>query len=133
MKATRYFVLLVFLVVIMMLAACQPAATTGPIVSTGSLSIYLPAEANANTFHDEGYTDSLNILSIEGVTSDTWTVEDDIHALTRLLLTCSDAQVAAHINFHLPCTHDEIGITGYFPANQEALGASKIIQVKVMR
>ncbi len=80
----------------------------------------------------EENADSLNILSIEGVTPSFETVESAEYPLARPLFIYSDAtimqekpQVAAFINFFLTYVNEEIEQVGYFPASVAALDAAR--------
>jgi phosphate transport system substrate-binding protein len=70
----------------------------------------------------------LNVLSVEGVTPDEKTAEDNTYPISRPLFIYSTAQimqekpqVAAFILFYLTNVNDEIVDVGYFPASQAAL------------
>ncbi len=72
--------------------------------------------------------DKLNVLSVDGVTPDEKTAEDNSYPLSRPLFIYSDAkimqekpQVAAFIHFFLAEVNNEIDSVGYFPASQDAL------------
>ena len=76
----------------------------------------------------EENTDTLNILSIDGVAPSAATVDDNSYPLARPLFIYSDArimqekpQVAAFINFYLTFVNEEIVAAGYFPASPIAL------------
>jgi phosphate transport system substrate-binding protein len=76
--------------------------------------------------------DTLNILTIDGVTPSLETVDSFEYPLARPLFIYSDAaimqskpQVASYVNFFLTYVNEEIGAVGYFPASDEALDASK--------
>ena len=70
----------------------------------------------------------LNVLSVEGVTPDEKTAEDNTYPVSRPLFIYSTAQimmekpqVAAFIYFYLTRVNDEILDVGYFPASQAVL------------
>jgi phosphate transport system substrate-binding protein len=70
----------------------------------------------------------LKILSVEGVTPNEQTAEDNTYPISRPLFIYSTAQimqekpqVAAFILFYLNNVYDEIVDVGYFPASQVAL------------
>ena len=72
--------------------------------------------------------DKLKVLSVDGVTPDEKTAEDNTYPISRPLFLYSDAkimqektQVAAFIHFFLTEVNNEIDSVGYFPASQEAL------------
>jgi phosphate binding protein len=76
--------------------------------------------------------DTLNILTLDGVTPSLETVDSFEYPLARPLFIYSDAgimqskpQVASYVNFFLTYVNEEIGAVGYFPASDEALDASK--------
>ncbi|MDF1512779.1 MAG: phosphate ABC transporter substrate-binding protein PstS family protein [Anaerolineae bacterium] len=75
--------------------------------------------------------DTLNILSIEGVTPTAEAVDMGEYPLARPLFIYSTAgimqekpQVAAFINFYLTYVNEEIVDVGYFPANPDVLNAA---------
>ena len=70
----------------------------------------------------------LKVLSVDGVTPDEKTAEDNTYPISRPLFIYSTArimqekpQVAAFILFYLNNVNDEIVDVGYFPASQAAL------------
>jgi phosphate transport system substrate-binding protein len=72
--------------------------------------------------------DKLKVLSVDGVTPDEKTAEDNTYPISRPLFLYSDAkilqekpQVAAFIHFFLTEVNNEIDSVGYFPASQQAL------------
>ncbi len=76
--------------------------------------------------------DTLNILSIEGVTPTAEAVDMGEYPLARPLFIYSTAsimqekpQVAAFVNFYLTYVNEEIVDVGYFPANPDVLDAAK--------
>jgi phosphate transport system substrate-binding protein len=76
-------------------------------------------------------TDKLNVLSVDSVTPDEKTAEDNSYPISRPLFLYSTAQimqdkpqVAAFIHYFLTDVNNEIDSVGYFPASQEALDAS---------
>ena len=76
----------------------------------------------------EENTDTLNILSINGVAPSAATVDDNSYPLARPLFIYSDAtimrekpQVAAFVNFYLTFVNEEIVPAGYFPASPVAI------------
>lgn len=73
--------------------------------------------------------DTLNVLSLDGVTPTQETVDSNEYLLSRPLFVYSDAsimqekpQVAAFIYFFLTEVNNEIDDVGYFPANPTVLG-----------
>ncbi len=77
-------------------------------------------------------TDTLRVLSIDGVEATDATVDSGEYALARPLFLYTTAkilqekpQVAAFVNFYLTHVNEEIGSVGYFPANAEALDAAR--------
>ena len=76
-------------------------------------------------------TDTLKVLSIEGVEPSAENVDNNTYPLARPLFIYSDAaimqekpQVAAYINFFLTYVNEEVVEVGYFPASADALDAS---------
>ncbi|MCB8966863.1 MAG: PstS family phosphate ABC transporter substrate-binding protein [Ardenticatenaceae bacterium] len=76
--------------------------------------------------------DTLNILSIEGVSANKENVDNNSYPLARPLFMYTTAsimqekpQVAAFLNFVLTYVNDEIVDVGYFPASTTALNAAK--------
>jgi phosphate transport system substrate-binding protein len=76
-------------------------------------------------------TDTLNILSVEGVEPSRENVDNNSYPLARPLFMYSDAQimhdkpqVAAFLNFVLTYVDEEIVDVGYFPAPDAALQAA---------
>jgi phosphate transport system substrate-binding protein len=70
----------------------------------------------------------LNVLSVEGVTPDEKTAEDNTYAISRPLFIYTTAQilqekpqVAAFVYFYLTNVNNEIVDVGYFPASQATL------------
>lgn len=77
-------------------------------------------------------TDTLSIISIDGIEASAETVDAAIYPLARPLFIYSDAsimqekpQVAAYINFFLSYVNEEIVEVGYFPANPAVLEAAQ--------
>lgn len=75
--------------------------------------------------------DTLNVLSIDGVTPTNETVDSNEYPLSRPLFIYSDAtilnekpQAAAFVYFFLTHVNDEIADVGYFPANDTVLSAA---------
>jgi phosphate transport system substrate-binding protein len=73
----------------------------------------------------------LTALSVNGVTPNEQTAEDNTYSFSRPLFIYSDAdimqqkpQVAAFINFFLTYVNEEILAVGYFPASQDAINQS---------
>jgi phosphate transport system substrate-binding protein len=76
-------------------------------------------------------TDTLKILSVDGVVPSDITVDDGSYPLSRPLFiySASDimlekAQVAAFIHFYLTFVNEEVVDVGYFPASDQALQVS---------
>lgn len=76
-------------------------------------------------------TDTLNVLSIDGVEPTQETVDDNSYPISRPLFIYSDAailqekpQVAAFVYFFLTEVNNEIDDVGYFPANDAVLSAA---------
>jgi phosphate transport system substrate-binding protein len=83
--------------------------------------------------------DKLTILSIEGITPTSTTVDNGTYPLSRPLFIYSDAkimrdkpQVAAFIDFYLTYVNEEIRKVGYFPADQAALKKAKQAWIAAM-
>jgi len=83
--------------------------------------------------------DKLSILSIEGITPTSTTVDKGTYPLARPLFIYSDAkimrdkpQVAAFIDFYLTYVNEEIRKVGYFPADQTALKKAKQAWIAAM-
>jgi phosphate transport system substrate-binding protein len=77
-------------------------------------------------------TDTLKVLSVDGVEPTEQTAESSEYPLARPLFIYSDVgimnekpQVAGFINFFLTYVNDEILDVGYFPASSEALDAAR--------
>ncbi len=84
-------------------------------------------------------SDTLNILSIEGVAPTAENVDNNTYPLARPLFIYSDAgimqakpQVAAYINFFLTYVNDEVVDVGYFPASDQALTAAQALWLEAM-
>ncbi|QPC83581.1 PstS family phosphate ABC transporter substrate-binding protein [Phototrophicus methaneseepsis] len=76
--------------------------------------------------------DTLNAVSIDGVTPTAETAEDGSYPLARPLFIYSDAtimaekpQVAQFINYYLTHVNEEISEVGYFPASDAALNGAR--------
>jgi phosphate transport system substrate-binding protein len=76
-------------------------------------------------------TDTLNVLSIDGVTPTQETVDSNEYPISRPLFIYSDAtilkekpQAAAFVYFFLTEVNNEIDDVGYFPANDTILSAA---------
>jgi ABC-type phosphate transport system substrate-binding protein/ABC-type phosphate transport system permease subunit len=83
-------------------------------------------------------TDVLKAISVEGITPNEKTAEDNSYPLSRPLFIYSDSQtmqdkpqVAAYINFFLSHVNKEIEDVGYFPASTESLNEAKKAWLKV--
>ncbi|MGB7338879.1 MAG: phosphate ABC transporter substrate-binding protein PstS family protein [Phototrophicaceae bacterium] len=77
--------------------------------------------------------DTLNVLSIGGVSPNGTTAEDGTYPLARPLFMYSDAQiladkpeVAGFLNYVLTTVNDEIIEVGYFPASNRALNFARL-------
>lgn len=78
-------------------------------------------------------SDILKILSINGVTANSQTVDSNEYPLARPLFIYSDAtimaekpQVAAFIAYYLTIVNEEIGPVGYFPAANDVLNLARL-------
>ena len=84
-------------------------------------------------------TDTLKIISIDGVEASAENVDNASYPLARPLYIYSDAgilaekpQVAAFINFYLTYGYEEIERVGYFPAEASVLDVAKQILLNAM-
>ena len=84
-------------------------------------------------------TDTLKIISIDGVEASAENVDNASYPLARPLYIYSDAgilaekpQVAAFINFYLTYENEEIERVGYFPAEASVLDVAKQILLNAM-
>ena len=84
-------------------------------------------------------TDTLKIISIDGVEASAENVDNASYPLARPLYIYSDAgilaekpQVAAFINFYLTYVYEEIERVGYFPAEASVLDVAKQILLNAM-
>ncbi len=87
----------------------------------------------------EENADVLRVLSVDGVEANLETVDSFTYPLARPLFLYSTAaimqekpQVAAFINYYLTNVNAEIVDVGYFPANEEALNASRLTWLQAM-
>ena len=84
-------------------------------------------------------TETLKIISIDGVEASAENVDNASYPLARPLYIYSDAgilaekpQVAAFINFYLTYVYEEIERVGYFPAEASVLDVAKQILLNAM-
>lgn len=78
------------------------------------------------------HTDTLNVLSVEGVAPDAVTVESGAYPLARPLFLYTGAkavankpEVAGFLDYYLRHVGDVIGDVGYFPASAEAINGAQ--------
>ncbi len=76
--------------------------------------------------------DTLDVLSLDGVTADDETVDSGDYPLARPLFLYSDAgiisnkpQVGSFLNFYLTYVNEEVQRVGYFPASADALNEAR--------